>query len=112
MENNKKIENVKDKNTVASVLKTTSFILCFISLFGSMELSKTVSIEKTGYSSLYSEPKYETVETRDGGIFMTSFTCSTIFCILIYGLGELIEIEDSKKSLIKDLIDKDKQNNC
>lgn len=88
---------MNSKNKIAGIMKIGSIVLLVLSFLGAIAISQK---ETTTYTapkySWEDEGSYDTEKTFDGGLFFTTIISSAISCALIYGFGELIDIEDKK----------------
>ena len=95
------------KNKVAKVLQIGAIILLCMSIIGAIAVSfkDVVKEKKSDYS--WEDSSYETVKEFDFSVFFTSFVNSLISCSLIYAFGELIKVEDDKKALLEQILNKE-----
>lgn len=85
----------KKKRNTGEYIKITSIVLYVIAVIGAFFTADVEVI--SGYSS---------VNTFDGNAFITMFLTATVSCLLMYGIGELVDHAIQQTSLLKKLIDK------
>lgn len=84
-------------NKVAKLLKYGAVVFFIVSFIGAIVVSnkEEISVEKAKYS--WESSKYGTTTKFDGVMFFNSLLTSVVGCALVYGFGELIDIEDRKR---------------
>lgn len=98
------------KNMIASTLKVASivfFILAFIGAIGISQKEEIREIPDYDEDSYYSDEKYEAVKSFDGNTFSIIVAGSAISSLILYGFGELIQIEHDKKIKIYEIASKE-----
>lgn len=97
---------ITQKNMIASMLKVASIIFFVLAFIGAIGISQKEEIrENPDYDedSYYSDEKYETVKSFDGNTFSIIVAGSAISSLILYGFGELIQIEHDKKIKIYEI---------
>ena len=101
---------IQQKNMIASILKVASIIFFVLAFIGAIGISQKEEIrENPDYDedSYYSDEKYETVKSFDGNTFSIIVAGSAISSLILYGFGELIQIEYDKKIKIYEIASKE-----
>lgn len=100
------VQSTKDYNSIAAILKWLSVVLFFLCFCVSADAAneKTVKIKEP--ISYYDKQEYETVEEFNTGLAIAYICLSAISCTLIYAFGELIQIQDDNRNLLKELTKK------
>lgn len=81
------------KNKIASALKIGSIVVFVIAIFGAIAISQ----ETVG------EYYWEKETLFDATLFFTTAISSALPCVLIYGLGELIQINHDNRYYLANL---------
>ena len=87
---------IKQENNVSLLLKVGSIILFFICMIA----SGTVSYQE----KIVEEDKIQITREFNGGLAFGLISASAISCSLIYAFGELIQIQDDNKHLLKQIV--------
>lgn len=93
------------KNKIAGILKVGSITLFVLAFFGAVMIAQE---EKTVLAKEYTymDDEYETTTVFNGTLFFTSILSTSISCALIYGIGELIQLQSDNNELLKNTITK------
>lgn len=91
---------MENKTSIAKILKYGSIVLLALGTFGAIAISQT---------TIASEYSWKSETYFDGGLFFSTVVMVAISCAIIYGLGELIEINHDNREYLAILAKKDEK---
>lgn len=96
----RKGQYIMNQNKTAKALKITSIIMFVVAIIVSIVISQ---------STIYGDYSYQNEIEFNSGLFFTTILSLALPCILIYGLGELIQISHDNRNYLAEIVnDKEK----
>lgn len=94
---------IKKKSRIIVILKMGALILMALGVIGSAILSseEKAVLKEAEYS--WEEDEYAIESSFNGAGFLTSLVAIGITCSMMYGLGEVIELQSDSNALLREI---------